>query len=157
MRRRHPLAEEVQLRYSGTTTFREVGSMRALITGINGFVGGHLADHLLVIGEWEVWGIGRQAELTQPQLQGRVTYLSVDLEQQEATEAAIAQARPDYIFHLAGQASVSQSFEAPGATLMANIFPQLHVFQGIIALGLNPVVLVTCSNEEYGRVRPQDL
>src|SRR5262245_17212159 len=103
--------------------------MRALITGINGFVGGHLADHLLADGEWEVWGIGRQAQLTLAHLQGRVSYLSADLEQQEATEVAIAQARPDYIFHLAGQASVSHSFEAPGATLMANIFPQLHVLQ----------------------------
>ncbi|RMD75408.1 MAG: NAD-dependent epimerase/dehydratase family protein, partial [Chloroflexi bacterium] len=44
--------------------------MRALITGINGFVGGHLAEYLLADGRWEVWGLSRSATITLPELAG---------------------------------------------------------------------------------------
>lgn len=131
--------------------------MRALITGINGFVGGHLADHLLASGDWQVWGVGRQPALGLDHLHKHVTYLSADLEQQEAAEHILERARPDAIFHLAGQAFVPLSFEQPEATLATNIFSQLNIFLGIIKLKLDAIVLVAGSNEAYGRVRPEDL
>jgi len=131
--------------------------MRALITGINGFVGGHLADHLLASGGWQVWGVGRQAGLSWPHLHDRIAYLSADLEQQGAAEAVLDAARPEVVFHLAGQAFVPLSFEQPQATLATNIFSELHIFLAVIKLKLDATVLVAGSNEAYGRVRPEDL
>lgn len=131
--------------------------MRALITGINGFVGGHLADHLLATGDWQVWGVGRQNELALPHLRGLVAYLSADLEQQDEAEGVLAASRPEYIFHLAGQAFVPQSFDQPQATLATNIFSELHVFLAAIKLKLDATILITGSNEAYGHVRPEDI
>ncbi|NTV63109.1 MAG: NAD-dependent epimerase/dehydratase family protein, partial [Oscillochloris sp.] len=60
--------------------------MRALITGINGFVGGHLAEHLLEVGGWEVWGLARSAAVNLPALVGHVQMVQADL----ADPAAVA-------------------------------------------------------------------
>jgi GDP-4-dehydro-6-deoxy-D-mannose reductase len=131
--------------------------MRALITGINGFVGGHLAEHLLAHGEWEVWGVARQPLLSLPQLHGRVRLLSADLSAAEQACNALDASRPDVIFHLAGQANVHRSFQDPGGTLQTNIFAQLNLFEAIRSLAISPLVLVASSNEIYGQVRPEDL
>lgn len=131
--------------------------MRALITGINGFVGGHLADQLLARGDWELWGVGRQHALTRPALHGRVHYLRADLEQRAEVEQVLERSQPAYIFHLAGQTFVPRSFEDPAGTLATNIFAALHLFESIRALHLDATVLVAGSNEEYGRVRPEDM
>jgi Nucleoside-diphosphate-sugar epimerases len=64
--------------------------MRALITGINGFVGGHLAEHLLSSGRWEIAGIARQPALALETLTGRVTYVAADLSDREQTLGALA-------------------------------------------------------------------
>jgi GDP-4-dehydro-6-deoxy-D-mannose reductase len=131
--------------------------MKALVTGINGFVGGHLAEYLLALGDWEVWGIARQPELALPQLRGSVRLISGDLAAPEIIASALRACQPDVVFHLAGQANVHRSFEQPAATLHTNIFAELHLFQALIALGQHPVVLVAGSNEIYGQVRADDL
>jgi GDP-4-dehydro-6-deoxy-D-mannose reductase len=127
--------------------------MRALITGINGFVGSHLAEHLLAEG-WEVWGTG-----TQPVSRSvpDVAYVVANLEQREEARAALERSRPDAVFHLAGQAFVPRSFEDPAGTLATNIFAQLNIFLGLIALDLPATVLVAGSNEIYGQIQPADL
>ncbi|MBC8076895.1 MAG: GDP-mannose 4,6-dehydratase [Chloroflexales bacterium] len=130
--------------------------MRALITGINGFVGGHLAEHLLA-NNWEVWGVGRQPRLALAPLRRRVAYLSYNLEQRPEAHTALAQARPDAIFHLAGQAFVPRSFDDPAGTLATNIFAQLNLLLALIELRLDARVLVSGSNEEYGRILPEHL
>ena len=130
--------------------------MRALITGINGFVGGHLAEHLLASG-WEVWGIGRQPALALAALRGRASYVSADLEARGGATEALREARPDAIFHLAGQAFVPRSFEDPAGTLATNIFAQLNLLLALIELRLDPRVLVAGSNEMYGRILPEQL
>jgi len=131
--------------------------MRALITGINGFVGSYLAEHLLAEGGWEVLGTARQPELRLPQLQDRVAYRGADLLQRDAVEALLREIRPDVIFHLAGQANVPRSFEQPGDTLISNTLPLIHLFQSALHLRHDPLFLVVGSNEVYGKVRPEDL
>jgi GDP-4-dehydro-6-deoxy-D-mannose reductase len=130
--------------------------MRALITGINGFVGGHLAEHLLA-GGWEVWGVGRQPALALASLGGRVTYVRANLEARPEAAEALRQARPDAIFHLAGQAFVPLSFEDPAGTLATNIFAQLNLLLALIDQGSGARVLVAGSNEMYGHIAPEQL
>lgn len=131
--------------------------MRVLITGINGFVGGHLAEHLLQHSEWDVWGLSRSPGITLPQLQGRVTILQGDLSNLESTTCAIIAAKPDAIFHLAGQPFVPESFRDPAATLATNTLGALHIFLTLIAQRMPTRVLVIGTNEEYGQIRPEDL
>lgn len=131
--------------------------MRALITGINGFVGGHLAEHLLAAGDWDVWGVGRQPAVRLPQLQGRVAIVMADLGSAEQATAALDQARPDVVFHLAGQSNVPKSFADPLSTLMVNIGAEVNLFQALLRLHQQPLIVVATSNEIYGQVRADEL
>lgn len=131
--------------------------MRGLITGINGFVGGHLAEYLLAQGGWELSGLARQPKLALPHLRGQVQLLSVDLDDRQQTQQALADCQPDVIFHLAGQANVQRSFQDPVGTFQANIFAQLNLFQSLIDLNQRPLIVIACSNEIYGQIRPEDL
>ncbi len=131
--------------------------MRALITGINGFVGGHLAEHLLGEAGWEIWGLARQAELKLPQLRGHAQVLAADLNDPGAVLAALADTRPDVVFHLAAQSNVPRSFDDPAGTLATNVAAQLNLFQAVLQLRLDPLLVVASSNEVYGHVRPEDL
>jgi GDP-4-dehydro-6-deoxy-D-mannose reductase len=131
--------------------------MRALITGINGFVGGHLAEHLLSLEGWEVWGMARQEHHRLPHLHERIPLIRADLRDPEQVSAALAHLQPQVIFHLAGQAFVPESFQDPAATLTTNILSLLHLFQALITHHLPARVLVVGSYEVYGQIAPDDL
>ncbi len=132
--------------------------MRVLITGINGFVGGHLAEHLLRQGGWDVWGLARTVATALPALQGQVQCVQADLNDRAATRQAVVAVQPAMIVHLAGQAFVPESFRDPAQTLCTNMFGALHLFLALIEEGLLQTrVLVVGTNEEYGQIGPDDL
>jgi GDP-4-dehydro-6-deoxy-D-mannose reductase len=131
--------------------------MRALITGVNGFVGGHLAEHLLAAGGWDVWGLTRHpAARLAPPLE-RIELVVADLSIPEQVAAALERIYPDVIFHLAAQSNVPRSFEDPVGTLMTNVCAEISVFQSVLRLRQNPLIIVAGSNEIYGQVQPEDL
>lgn len=140
-----------------TACFRYSNAMRVLITGINGFVGGYLAEQLLAMREWEVFGVGRTSTLSLAELRNRVMYQAVDFSDRDEVQTVLQQIQPDVIFHLAAQSNVHRSFAQPEETLSANIFPALHIFQSVVSLGQQPLILIIGSNEVYGHVRPEDL
>lgn len=129
--------------------------MRALITGINGFVGGHLAEYLLSLGDWQVWGLARSDQIALPQLSQHVRLVRADLCDADQTLAAIDAAQPEVLFHLAGQPFVPESFRDPAATLRINVLGTLNVIQAVLTLQLKPRLLVIGTNEEYGLVPPE--
>lgn len=131
--------------------------MRVLITGINGFVGGYLAEHLLASGKWEIWGLARHPARLPAAINGRVHHIVADLNDQDQALSAIESARPEVIFHLAAQSNVPRSFEDPAGTLETNILAQVYLFQALLRLHLDALVLIAGSNEIYGQVRPDEL
>ena len=131
--------------------------MRALITGINGFVGGHLAEHLLAATDWQLWGAGREPALSLATLHGRVTPVSVDLMDTSKVRQMMDAIRPDVVFHLAAQAHPPTSFRDPAGTLTTNILMQLNLFEAIRDEQLDPTILVVGTGEEYGAVRPDEI
>jgi GDP-4-dehydro-6-deoxy-D-mannose reductase len=131
--------------------------MCILITGINGFVGGHLAELLVQQDEHAIWGVSRSGSLALPHLRDAVRIQQADLCDAAAVRRVVAHVQPRIIFHLAGQAFVPESFHDPAQTLMTNILAQLHIFQALIDLQQECRVLVVSSNEIYGMVRPEDV
>jgi GDP-4-dehydro-6-deoxy-D-mannose reductase len=130
--------------------------MRVLITGITGFVGGHLLEFLRAQHpDWEVSGLVRPGERGR-ELPG-ATLHEADLEDGAAVEAALARVRPDRIVHLAGQSSAHQSWLDPEGTLRLNIHGLLHLLEGVRRRSLSPRVLVVGSAEEYGLCDESDL
>ena len=131
--------------------------MRALITGINGFVGGYLAEHLLATGEWQVAGMARQRVPALPALRDKITYLTADATSQADLAAGLERVQPDVVFHLAGQSNVPRSFEDPAETLTTNLLSGLALFQATLQLKQDPLLLIVGSNEIYGQVRPDEI
>ena len=135
---------------------------KSLITGITGFVGSHLADYLIEKGE-EVQGIYRWRSRNDSiqHIKDKITLIPCDLTDSTSVTRCLEETRPDYIFHLAAQSYVTDSFTQPNATVQANIVGTLNLLEGIRALkkkeGYDPVVHVCSSSEVYGQVRPNEV
>ncbi len=138
--------------------------MRALITGINGFVGSHLADLLVSLGSVETHGtILRSDEPLNniAHLLNRLTLHQADITDVERIAALVETIRPDRILHIAGQAFVPTSLRDPLGTFRANLLGGLAVLEAARRVytqtGTGPSVLVVSSGEVYGVVSPQQL
>jgi len=132
---------------------------RALITGIAGFAGSHLADYLLSRGDLALHGIVLPNH-PMPNLahcRDRLSLHSADMAQYTSVLEAVATARPDLVFHLAARASVAGAWQDPQTTLVDNTIIQLNLLRAIIELGLAPRILIVCSADEYGHVAPEEL
>jgi GDP-4-dehydro-6-deoxy-D-mannose reductase len=130
--------------------------MRVLITGVAGFVGRHLAAHLFAQGGHEIWGLAR-AGRELDDLNPNIRLLVADLKHRDDVEAAIAEAKPDAVYHLASQASVKRSFDSPLETLQNNIVGQVHLLDACVQCVPEARILVIGSNEEYGLTEPDEL
>ncbi len=132
-------------------------SKRVLITGINGFVGSHLAEACAARG-WRVFGTIRSFRSSLLNLPTKHDYklIACDLMDHTAAAAAVLEARPDYVFHLAAQSFVPASWSSPRATLDANVIGTLHVLEAVRAHAPAAAVQVCGTSEEYGRVEPSE-
>lgn len=133
--------------------------MRALITGITGFAGSHLAEFLLKEQpEVEVFGTYRWRSRMDniEQITDKVTLLETDLRDYTSVANALERSRPDYIFHLAAQSFVPASWKAPHETINTNVIGQTNIFEAVRAQKLDLVVQIACSSEEYGLVQPDE-
>ncbi len=131
--------------------------MQALITGISGFVGSHLAEFLLAHTDWQVAGTvyGRLDNIAH--LREQLALYPAELSRLEVVRFIVEETQPDYIFHLAAQPIPSLSHHDPWFTLENNIRAQLNVLEAVAQLGLACRVLVVGSSEEYGAISPDDL
>lgn len=131
--------------------------MRTLITGIGGFAGSYLAEHLLAAGRDEIWGVIRTGSGHATHLQDRVHLVKADLTDPERVDDLLAAVQPDRIYHLAGQSFVAVSWRDPWPTFETNIRAQLNLLEAMVRLRLKGRILVVGSQDEYGKVEPGDL
>ncbi|MBF0143269.1 MAG: GDP-mannose 4,6-dehydratase [Magnetococcales bacterium] len=138
-----------------------MSSPRALITGITGMVGSHLADYLLAETDWEIFGLCRWRSpldnvehlLERANRKDRLHFLAADLTDSFSLARAVAIARPDYVFHLAAQSYPTDSFTAPVQTLATNIIGTENLLEALrLTPGIDPVIHVCSSSEVFGRV-----
>ncbi len=128
--------------------------MRALITGVGGFVGRHLLQHLRAQAD-DVFGLGRPNDCIG--LPDDVQVFMADLSERQAVENVVREVCPDAIYHLAAQSSTGDSLVDPWATIGNNLLGQLNLFEALLAQNQRPRVLVVGSSDEYGHLRPEDV
>jgi GDPmannose 4,6-dehydratase len=139
---------------------------RALITGITGMVGSHLADFLLSNTDWDIFGMCRWRSpldnvahlLDRANKKERVYFIDGDLCDLISLQHAVNEAKPDYVFHLAAQSYPKTSFSSPIQTMDTNILGTLRLLEAIRGCKhIDPVIHVCSSSEVYGRVPREKL
>ena len=133
--------------------------MKILITGINGFVGSHLAEYCLTKPNVKLYGtfLVKKEIKNLEHIKSKITLLPCDLTKKEQVKKVLLKVKPDKIFHLAGQSQVSFSWDVPEKTLINNITSDLNLFESIRYAKINPVVVIAGSSEEYGIVFKNEL
>lgn len=131
--------------------------MKALIIGAAGFVGGHLINHLCSINNIEAFATKLKAEQLNNDCLNKENVFDLDICDSIQVKAVLNGIKPDYIFHLAAQSSVSLSWKEPALTYNINVIGTINILEAIRVLELAPRILVIGSAEEYGRVEPSDL
>ncbi|MDV2503960.1 MAG: GDP-mannose 4,6-dehydratase [bacterium] len=125
--------------------------MRALITGIGGFAGSHLAEHLVAEG-WQVCGTmlpGKDKPLP-GELARACTLTPCDITQPGSIEPILSEAEPEVIFHLAAQSSVAASWESVEETFQVNVMGTLALLEAVRHTAPGTQVVLISSCEAYG-------
>lgn len=131
-------------------------NMKSLIIGGAGFVGAYLVRHLMN-------DLGQDVVVTKmPREQVKVDGVDMnsiqvcdlDILQKESIVALFREIRPDYIYHLAAQSSVSVSWKNPALTVDVNVKGGVNILEALRELEDKPRVLFIGSGEEYGHILP---
>src|ERR1700704_4945927 len=110
---------------------------KVLITGVTGFVGPYLARQLLNSGN-EVTGLLRRhassqkpKSLTEMGIMGDMRLIYGDVKDLTSVLSAIQDAEPDWIFHLAAQSYVPESFKDPLGTFRTNCLGAHNILEAV--------------------------
>ena len=109
---------------------------RIFVTGHTGFKGSWLCEMLLMAGA-EVYGYALKPP-TKPSLFGQLklakrikSHVIGDVRDLKALTAAIRAAKPDYVFHLAAQPLVRESYRTPVETFETNVMGTVNVLESV--------------------------
>ena len=135
-----------------------------LITGVGGFVASHLTDLLLekkekVVGTYR-WteDLGRIKHSMD-----KIKMVPADLLDLSSFIRVIADNKPDYIFHLAAQSYVPDSYTNPLVTIETNALGTVNLLEAVrltkdyIDKDYDPVIHVCSSSEFYGKVDEDEI
>lgn len=106
-------------------------SVRILVTGAGGFVGGHLLRHLEKSPHEAIAGVRTEAERINEKS------LVIDVSDRESVVRAIEQSKPDAIVNLAGQPSIPISWDDPLGTFSSNLLGAANLLEKLVG---NPEV-----------------
>ena len=129
---------------------------RVLVTGHTGFKGTWMTLWLQQMGA-EVIGISDQIP-TDPShfaaagLDETMTTHWLDIRDTEAVPAAIAEIKPDFVFHMAAQALVKASYDDPVGTYTTNMVGTANVLEGLRLLDNTCTAVMITSDKCYENV-----
>ena len=133
--------------------------MRMIITGAAGFIGSILVDRVLERGD-EVVGVDnfdpfypesrKRANLARASRDPRFRLVELDIRDTERVAAAIVEARPDAIVHLAARTGVRPSIEEPSLYASTNVVGTTNLLEAASRLGPRPRFVYASSSSVYG-------
>lgn len=138
---------------------------KALITGVTGMVGSHMADYLLKNTSWDIVGMCRWRSpldnishlVPRVNSKDRFNLIYADLRDVLSIDEMMKEVQPDYIFHLAAQSYPKTSFSAPLDTFDTNIQGTERVLASARKHSPAAVIHVCSSSEVFGRVSKDKL
>ena len=128
---------------------------RALITGINGMDGSHLADFLLNK-NYEIFGLERRSSTKNRQntahLEGKINFIVGDLTDQNSLIRSIRVSDPHEIYNLAAQSFVAESWNTPEQTGDVTGLGTLRMLEAIRESQKDIKIYQACSSEMFGQM-----
>lgn len=143
--------------------------------------GSHLAEYLLNIEGLEIYGTyrwrsrvdnlddlrkagkvniitgGFESMLHERTDSSKLNLIEADITDSFSMKWVIGAVKPDRIFHLAAQSYVHASWGAPAETLHTNIIGEVNLLEAVRSAGIDPIIHIAGSSEEYGLVLPNEL
>ncbi len=127
----------------------------ALITGINGMDGSHLAE-LLLEKNYTVYGMERRSSVPNRvntnHLENKITFLNGDLTDQNSLLRCLRQSNPDEVYNLASQSFVGQSWNIPEQTSDVTGLGVLRMLEAIREFNPDIKFYQASSSEMFGRM-----
>lgn len=118
---------------------------KALIFGMDGFVGKYMADELIANG-YEVYASSRNGNREK-------TYdgwYACDLNDFDQVKNVIAEVNPTHIVNLAGLSNVGISWRIPKLTIETNVCGAINIIEAVHQCDIESSILMIGSSEEYG-------
>eukprot|EP00933_Yihiella_yeosuensis_P067619 TRINITY_DN7255_c0_g3_i1.p1 TRINITY_DN7255_c0_g3~~TRINITY_DN7255_c0_g3_i1.p1 ORF type:complete len:387 (-),score=54.90 TRINITY_DN7255_c0_g3_i1:159-1319(-) len=126
---------------------------RALVTGITGMLGSHVAEALLARG-FKVYGVVRPRSNMRNigSFQKKIELVTAELTDPWRVLRLMEKVQPDFVFHFAAQAFNSLSNDQPSETLSTNMLSTLHLMEAVRQLQLQSKtrLLIAGSSTVYG-------
>lgn len=129
---------------------------KALIVGAAGFVGRYLIEHLHAKGDYEIYATKLPNDILTVSEGVKVKICDLNILDKDNIVKTLYEIRPDYIFHLAAQSSVSVAWRNPTMTVDINIKGAINLLDAVRELYYKPRVLLIGSGEEYGHIREEE-
>ena len=128
---------------------------RALITGVNGMDGSHLADLLLEKG-YEVFGMERRTSspnrTNTSHLEGKITFVNGDLTDQNSLVRCLKESNPNEVYNLGAMSFVGESWNTPEQTGDVNGLGTLRMLEAIREYGKKVRFYQASTSEMFGRM-----
>ena len=127
----------------------------ALILGVTGQDGAHIAEHLLADG-WQVYGGFRRGSsnkiwrLEHLGLANKIKLVNINIDEPFNLIDTFKQIQPDHIYHFAGESFVADSFVHPVTTFEANSMGVLYVLEAMRHTVPNAKLFFASSSEVFG-------
>lgn len=118
--------------------------MKALITGVNGFVGTYLTQYLLKK-NIDIIGVDRHVKTEQ-----HFEQHCIDINDMTKMQQLISKVKPEYIYHLAAPAFIPDSYDNPKGTFETIIFGTVNILEIIRNTSPCSKLLYIGSSDEYG-------
>ena len=122
---------------------------KTLITGVAGFIGSNLLDHLLSRTDWKIIGIdnlttGSEDNIRQQLNNTRFTFIKESCSNLKSLKEF------DYVFHLAALPRIQPSFDLIKEHLEANLLQAIHLIELMIKENHYPRIIYSGSSAIYG-------
>lgn len=122
--------------------------MNIIVTGCSGFLGKHLINEIIKERQnWEIFGVDREStsnhfmKFTKTILNNKLKWFDF-----------LKDKNPDIIYHLIGVYNTNDKEEM----LEINFKQSLNLFESILSLNIDPIVIIIGSAAQYGKVNPKD-